>query len=516
MQKKGMIGLLAVLMSANLFAETVTNVFNNAGGGAWSELTNWENQLVGGGTGTVTKLSASLTADVTVTLADGVTNTIGSLIVENSGTAGKKWTVTGTGAALDFNNDGSDSVVTVGSGAVLETINVTEQNDVVKMGPGQWNLSPTTSDAFKNHSLIIQEGTNYLGNANYSGANITLKAVDGSSPVLKICNSERKFSGPVITVAAGTGSPVIIYDDAIGKVYHSSLILERMVEFKISNSNGGTFFSGGITGTGGIRKTGPGTMVFGSAPAFSGDIVLSEGTISGGSSYWNTDVEIDVVIGDQFSDTNKFLSWGFSEKGSLPGTKTSFHVTQYGGPVSFYWSKTQSGATCQSPFVLDKTVTFNANINAGSGNTFASVFSGVGGIDFTGNGTNRYFKLTGTNTYEGGTTVASVMVQVGTNSVFGTGDVSVATNGLIRYVVPVNSAIADTATLNLASNETSYAVIDFGAYAVLEKVEHLTINGQKQFGYWGAVGSGADHETPMILGSGRILAGSRGLLMIVR
>lgn len=257
-------------------------------------------------------------------------------------------------------------------------------------------------------------------------------------------------------------------------------------------------------------------MVFGSAPAFSGDIVLSEGTISGGSSSWNTNVEIDVVIGDQFSDTNKFLSWGFSEKGSLPGTKTSFHVTQYGGPVSFYWSKTQSGATCQSPFVLDKTVTFNANINAGSGNTFASVFSGVGGIDFTGNGTNRYFKLTGTNTYEGGTTVASVMVQVGTNSVFGTGDVSVATNGLIRYVVPVKSAIADTATLNLASNETSYAVIDFGAYAVLEKVAHLTINGQKQFGYWGAVGSGADHETPMILGSGRILAGSRGLLMIVR
>src|SRR5574344_646643 len=102
MQKNGMIGLLAVLMSANLFAETVTNVFNNADGGAWSALTNWENQLVGGGTGTVTKLSASLTADVTVTLADGVTNTIGSLIVENSGTAGKKMDRHGNGCGAGF------------------------------------------------------------------------------------------------------------------------------------------------------------------------------------------------------------------------------------------------------------------------------------------------------------------------------------------------------------------------------------------------------------------------------
>ena len=488
--------ILAALATLAFPAGATDGTFTSSGGGAWSDPANWQNATVGGGAGSAVSLRAPLSGNATVSLdAD---TTIGNLSVADTN-GGHTWTLSGATLAFD-SGDGSPSEVDVANGTTLAASSIANANEVVKTGAGQWTLSPSANSAtFTQNALVIREGTVHFANANYSGATITLDSGNGSSPVLSFVGNERKTPGPTITVPAGTGNPVIRYTPN-GKVYFSTLALERMVELNVPSA-AGTFFGGGMTGTGGIRKTGSGTFVLGAAPAFNGDIVVSAGGVSAGSVYWNANANIAVTIGDESSSETGALGWGFSEK-DLPGANTSFHVTTHGGPVTFSWHKNKSGATCRSAFILDRDVTFNANINSGSGNTFAGEFSGVGGISFTGNGNTRFFRLSGENTYSGGTSIDSVTIKAAANSSLGTGDVSIGATGILQYAADVTNVIADSATLRLATG----AVVAFGDYAVTEKVAALFIDGQRQpAGLYGAPGSGAERETALITGSGVIL-----------
>ena len=498
----------AALVSLTLPVGATDGTFTSPSGGAWSNPANWQNATVGGGTGSAVSLRAPLSGNATVSL-DAET-TIGDLSVEDTN-GGHSWTLSGATLAFD-SGDGSSSEVDVADDTTLVASSIANANEVIKTGAGQWTIAPAANGAtFTQSSLVIREGAVYFSNASSGGARITLDSGDGSSPVIRFCNVERKSSGPTITVPAGTGNPVII-QEANGKGYHGSLVLERMVEVHIP-VNSGTLFGGGMTGTGGIRKTGSGTFGFGSAPSFDGEIIVSEGNVSCGSSYWNANATIAVILGDESSPESASLGWGFSEKGSLPGVNTSFHVTTNGGSASFYWSKDQNGATCQSGFVLDRDVTFNANFNtAGRGNTFAGVFSGVGGISFTGKYPANHFTLSGENSYSGGTSIDSVTVKASANSALGTGDVSLGATGILEYAADVNNVVADSATLSLAAG----AVVAFGNHAVTEKVAALFIDGQRQpSGLYGALGSGAEHETALISGSGFLRTADDSVTLIL-
>ncbi len=502
--------LLATVALAALAlpAGATDGTFNNSGGGAWSDSANWQNATVGGGAGSAVSLRAPLSGNATVSL-DADTS-IGNLSVEDTN-GGHTWILSGATLAFD-SGDGSPSEMDVADGTTLVASSIANANEVVKTGAGQWTLSPAANGAtFTENALVIREGTVYFSNNNYSGAKITLDSSDGSSPVLRFNNTERKNSGPTITVPAGTGNPVITYSPN-GKIYYGTLVLERMVELNIPSSSG-TFFGGGMTGTGGIRKTGSGTFGLGSGPSFDGEIIVSEGNVSCGSSYWNANANIAVILGDAASPESASLGWGFSEKGSLPGVNTSFHVTTNGGSASFYWSKNQSGATCRSAFVLDRGVTFNVNLNNGCGNTFAGEFSGVGGISFTGNGNTRYIMLSGENTYSGGTSIDSVTVKAAANFALGTGDVSIGTTGILEYAADVTNVVADSASLRLATG----AVVAFRDHAVTEKVAALFIDGQRQpGGLYGAPGSGAEHETALISGAGFLRTADAGTVILLR
>lgn len=500
---------LFTIICASATMHGADGTFTNAVGGSWDERSNWDSGIVADGNGSVATLRAELSADATVTLANATTNTIGSLYAVNSGNAARKWTVSGTDAALRFDKGELDeSVVNVAAGTVLELTGIDDANDVVKTGPGTLRLAPAADGAFQANSLVIREGTNYFTNLSYHYAKVTLDSSDGRNPVLQVCNLEQKWNGLKVSVPAGTGSPVFI-QEANGKLYTHTFELERMLEVNIPASSANF---GQMSGTGGFRKTGAGTLVFGATPTFNGAIVISEGSVSCGSSLWDANAQIAVTFGDEGSG-NAALGWGFSDKGTLPGTNVSFHVTQYGGATSFYWSKSVKGQTCSSNFQLDRGITFNANINSGCGNTFAGIFSGAGGITFTGTGNDRFFVLAGTNTYAGGTSINSVAVKVDCESALGTGDVSVGSTGIISYNAKLGSAINDKAKLRLATG----AVIDFGSYEVSEKVGALYFDGIRQSnGVWGAIGSRCDHETSFIAGAGVIRVGGPGLSVFIR
>ena len=482
--------------------------FVNSDGGLWSERSNWSEGSIAEGAGSVAIFSAELSNNATVSIGDATTNTIGSLYAVNSGNPARKWTVSGTGSALRFDKGGSEeSVINVADSTVLELTGIDDANDVVKTGPGTLRLALAAVGAFKTNSLVIREGTNYFTSSKYNYAKVTLDSSDGRNPVLRVCNAEQKSNGLNVSVPAGTGNPVFI-QEANGKSYAHSVALERMLEVQIpaNNANFGSF-----TGTGGIRKTGSGTLVFGNTPSFSGNIIISEGWVSCGSTGSSPSGNIVVTLGDEKSGSSA-IGWSFSEK-SLTGANVSFRVTQYGGQATFNWAKSQNGGTCASAFVLDRNIVFNMNLDSGVTKTFSGVFSGAGGISFTGSGNDRNFVLNGANTYTGGTSINSVAVKVGSESALGTGDVSVGATGILTYNAQLESAIDDKAKLDLATG----AVVDFGSYAVVEKVGALYFNGEKQrAGIWGAVGSGCENETGFITGSGVIRVGGAGLSIVIR
>ena len=504
---------LAAVSCAGL-AQADDGTFMNAAGGAWSDKNNWKDGVIASGAGAIATISAELAGNATIVLPEeGLT--IGSLVVENtsSSTSSAKWILSGGSMTFDKGEaDGAASVVDVKANAQLQSATVTDLNDVAKKGAGVWTM--TVDGAFKDNSVVVQDGKLAYSGLTFRDARITLDKSAGLSPTVELSGAENKSNGPYITVKAGTGR-VTLRSDGWGKVTQHRISFADFFDFDVESGTLTACGNGYLKGTGetcGFRKVGSGLLQFGTSPDFSGSLVLSQGTISQGDNYIGDKV-VAVTIGDADSE-GKDLKWQFSKKSNLPSEKVSFHVTEFGRSATFDWSGNKaSGVAAKCPFVLDRTVNINANVNSGVQNTFAGVFSGVGGINFGGNGVDRTLALTGANTYQGGTSINKVTVKVGTTSALGTGDVSIGATGKLAYDADGIDAIADAAVVRV----TTGGVIDFGTHAVTEKVQELIVDGAKQAaGIWGAVGSGATHEADWITGSGFLKVAGMGFTVSVR
>ncbi|BCU79179.1 autotransporter-associated beta strand repeat-containing protein [Luteolibacter sp. LG18] len=130
-----------------------------------------------------------------------------------------------------------------------------------------------------------------------------------------------------------------------------------------------------------------------------------------------------------------------------------------------------TGSVASTTIVDNGAVVFNRTGSL----TVAAVISGTGSVTHAGTGATT---LTGANTYAGGTTVSA-------------GTLSLSSPFLADGAAV---GIAGGATLNLSHSAT-------------DTIASLTLNGVLQAaGTWGALGSGADHETSLITGTGKLLA----------
>jgi autotransporter-associated beta strand protein len=149
-----------------------------------------------------------------------------------------------------------------------------------------------------------------------------------------------------------------------------NVTLNATTTFEIDNAAAITSITGAVTGAGGVTKTGNGTLIFSGTNSYIGGTTISGGTLQIGSG---------------------------GTTGSITGDVTD------NGVLAF---------------------------NRSDSVTFAGVISGGGSVSQIGSGTTI---LTGTNTYNGGTTISSGTLQIGNGGTAGSIIGDVTDNGVLAF-----------------------------------------------------------------------------------
>jgi len=275
----------------------------------------------GGATGMVAVLNAS-------------TNAIITTIAVGSGAGGVSFSPDGSRAYIENSGAGTVSVINTATDTIIQTITV--------------GNTPLNSGICSNGNALLATGFTFK--ANTSGALACTQASGASGAAGPVfTGGTLKFAGANIVSAL----PVTLL--AAGGTFDTS-------------GNNATL-SGGISGVGGLTKTGLGTLTLSGSGVYSGPTMVNAGVLQAGASNAFSANSAYTVAGGAVLDLNSFNQ----TIGSLAGT----------GNVTLGSATLTAGA--------DNTST-----------TFAGAISGTGGLTKTGTGV---LTLTGNNTYTGFTTI---------------------------------------------------------------------------------------------------------------
>ncbi|KHL53832.1 autotransporter-associated beta strand repeat-containing protein, partial [Xanthomonas cannabis] len=175
-------------------------------------------------------------------------------------------------------------------------------------------------------------------------------------------------------------------------------------------------FNGSITGTGGVVKDGAGALLLNGANGYTGGTTIAAGSLIGDDTSLQGDITNNAAL--VFNQTTGGLYAGVvSGTGSLE--KTGAGVLQLTGSNSYTGGTLVSaGSLIGNTASLQGNVVDNATLvfDQATDGTFAGGVSGTGNVVKQGAGV---LTLAGTNTYDGGTTIASGTLQGTTASLQG-------------------------------------------------------------------------------------------------
>lgn len=191
-----------------------------------------------------------------------------------------------------------------------------------------------------------------------------------------------------------------------------------------------------------------------------------------------------------------------------PGTSDTsimtFDATSGNASINHHANSTSSGLTFQLPVHLNDNLSIHTTGTIATGYregvTFNNLVSGAASITKTG-GATLSFEGSTANTFSGGITINSGLVQGMKSGAFGTGDVHVeetsgTTTAQLEITDGVIDAIHDSSFLYLGSffdGLTNFSTVTLGT-GVNETIAGLYLDNVLQSaGTWGATGSGATH-----------------------
>ena len=369
-------------------------VFNESDSPTYSGIVSGSGGLMQTGTGLLTLLGSNI-------YTGGTTISGGTLQVGNGGTLGS---ITGNvldNATLAYNLSGNPTFAGVISGS----------GGLKQLGTG--TLTLTASNTYSG-ATTVSNGTLSLNNANaVQNSTLTVNANNGL-----LFNSN---AGTIATFNAGglAGS---------GNV---SLADGYPLTLSAGGNGAGTTYSGVLSGTGNLTKTGSGVLTLLGSNSYTGGTTISAGTLqvgngASGEFLGSPTVSISSSAALVFNEFDSPAYSGIvSGAGGLVQTGTGL-LTLLGSNI-YTGGTTISGGTLQvgNGGTLGS-ITGNALDNATlafylSGNsTFAGVISGTGGVTQLGTGT---LTLTASNGYAGVTTISVGTLQVSGSGVLGTGPV---------------------------------------------------------------------------------------------
>ncbi len=365
----------------------------------------------------------------------------------------------GGGAALG-------SAIFIAPGATLTFTNIPTISGSVAPTAGTGSHGGSAGLALGHDIFLASSGTI---NFNYSSGNFTIPSAIQSdqgagggststgglgmngSGSLTLSGFANIYTG--ITTIAGGGTIIASADNNLGSTTHLASLslnngtLDETTGFASSRvvtlgSGGGTFqidagtgsLSGGISGSGGLTKTGAGILSLFSTNNYSGTTTVALGTLR----------------------INAVASYPTGGNLNITGSGATFDISPSAGGITIGDLNGVSGSIVT---LGSNTLTFGTST---ASTTFAGGISGLGGVTKQGSGTAIF---SGTNTYSGPTTVsAGTLIVNGTipNSTItvssgatlgGTGTVqNVILNGTIA---PGNSSIGTINAINITFNSGS-------------------------------------------------------------
>jgi fibronectin-binding autotransporter adhesin len=284
-------------------------------------------------------------------------------------------------------------------------------------------------------------------------------------------------------------------------------------------------FAGTITGTGGIEKTGTGTLILAGANSYSGTTTISGGTLQignggtggtlgGGDVVNNASLIFNrsdtISVGNLISGTGRltqagsgtlFLSGGNTYSG---GTSITAGLIRFNGGGNFGTGNiTLNGGGLQ--WASGNSFDISSRLNAiGSGGgifdtngnnvTLASILSGTGAITKVGAGT---LTLSGANTYSGGTFINAGTLSIGDQAALGSGGVTINSGGTLSLdgsITLSKDLTSNGGTVSVSGPSTltgliSGSGINFAASDPTSSIGIVLQNGGNSYGTTG-IGSG--------------------------
>jgi fibronectin-binding autotransporter adhesin len=362
--------------------------------------------------GTVGSLTSGPLGTGTLTLAGGQirsgissNSTIGNAVSITNDTT---FPTTATEKTLTLSGptdlNGGTRVLSVWIGNTVNTeslnfTNVISNGALTKSGPGRLTLSG--ANTYSGDTIVnLNQGTLILNNAN---------AVQNSTLDTGASGTQQVTFGLAGTNTYNLGGLKGLDDLAIGA---NSL--------SVGSNNQSTIYSAVISGAGALAKVGTGSLTLEGANTYTGDTLVSAGTLALGN-----------VNALQSSTLDTGASGSQAVTFAVTGTNTyNLGGLKGGDDLSIGINRLSVGSNSQS-------------------NTYNGVISGTGGLTKVGTGTQT---LTGANTYTGATTISAGSLRLGSGGTTGS--------------LSTSSAITNNGNLTVNRSNAVTQGTDFTASAI--------------------------------------------------
>ena len=454
-----------------------TGALNITGGGEVSS----SNTTIGGGgspTGNGTVTVGGGSGQSTLYSFNGLTvgsSGTGTLNI-NSGGVVSTFGLSGGNGLSSVNINGGTLRIT-GTSSASNTINLLSSGGTIDVATSQ---TFTVTSALTGAGGLIKDGNGVLV---LTAANSYNGSTTVGNGTLKLGGShERLPDSSALTVFSGATFDMATFNETIGSLAGSGNVIDNG-SLVLGVDGTSTTFSGQISGTGRITKTGAGTFELYGINSYAGSTTISGGTLSGdsiansgsNSAFGRGNFTISNGATLQYTgntaSTNRTIAIG-TGGATIDVYNSGTTLTVSGAITGFPETLTKTGDgkltitasnTFGNPFIYGGTLSANSIANGGNGSAFGSgtTFTiGYGStMEYTGStaSTNRPINLvnSGTVSVTNSSTVLSLTRTTG-GAIRGTGDFTktgAGTLALVGGVIHSGATFINQGTLRLENSE---------------------------------------------------------------